>query len=516
MNHNIVKIDWIENLMNNYSSLRMLLHITAYLQRFIHCFSNKKQLVNEKRTVEERALALVLTVKEKQEAVNFWIKYLQQAYFSEEIETFKKNKCIFKGSKLLNLNPFLDEDGILRVGGRLRNADIPYDQKHPPILPNRTHFIQLLLQQAHEATLHGGQRMMLSYIRGKYWIINARNMVRFFVKKCVKCTIHNPSMAQQLMGDLPLARVTKSHVFSHVGIDFTGPFNMKTSSLPDAPIVKTYICLFICFATKAIHLEVVEDLTTNGFLASFRRFVSRRGLCSNIYCDNGRNFVGASNELPRQLQNSITKQSKDIVQALLKDGIAFHFTPPRTPNFGGLYERAIRSMKHHMKRQMGNAQLTYVELETLISQIEACLNSRPLCAMSEDAESLDILSPAHFLIGRALNVPPEPSPISKRGWKLSKWKQVQYMYHRFWKLWSNEYLNDLEVRNKWKNLNHNIDVGDLVILREQNAPPCKWNRGKVIKVYPGRDNLVRAVDVKTESSEFRRGVNQLCKLPVEH
>jgi len=144
------------------------------------------------------------------------------------------------------------------------------------------------------------------------------------------------------------------------------------------------IAIFVCFVTKAVHIEVVTSLTTDAFLAALRRFIARRGKPRTICSGNGTNFQGAANELLaiyKMLQS--TSQMATVLEFLATEGYEWKFIPPHGPHFGGLWEAAVKSMKHHLRRTLGSQLATYEELCTLLAEIEACLNSRPLCALSD-------------------------------------------------------------------------------------------------------------------------------------
>ena len=202
------------------------------------------------------------------------------------------------------------------------------------------------------------------------------------------------------MGNLPEKRLKCDRPFTVVGIDFAGPLLIKDGRLKNRKIVKCYLSIFVCFSTKAVHLELVSDLLSDSFLNALKQFVSRRGLCGHIYSDNAINFVGANNELidVRRLLDCIDKDDK-FRNVFAQNMIEWHFIPPRAPNFGGLWEAAVKRAKYHVKRIVGEAHLTFKVLYTVITQIEAIMNSRLLMPMSSDPNDIDILTPGHFLIG---------------------------------------------------------------------------------------------------------------------
>ncbi|XP_073960562.1 uncharacterized protein [Choristoneura fumiferana] len=298
-----------------------------------------------------------------------------------------------KGS-LQGLHVFIDKIGTLRVGGRLQNAMIPL--------------------------------------------------------KAVA--------AKQLMGSLPSDRVNPSRPFEKVGVDYCGPISIKQSRVRRSLVTKGYIAVFVCFVTKAVHLELVSDLRTDTFLACFKRFIARRNKPTQVYCDNASTFKGAKNQLDDlyRLFNSQTHQSQ--VQSYAANlGINFNFIPSYSPVFGSLWEAAVKSTKHHLKRVVERAVLTYEELNTVLVQIEGVLNSRPLTPMSPiDKDDFSFLTPGHFLTGAPLNSYPEQDVSSTPTNRLKFWKLCTSMQQQFWKAWSQSYLNMLQNRPKWKQDQPNI------------------------------------------------------------
>lgn len=243
-----------------------------------------------------------------------------------------------------------------------------------------------------------------------------------------------PAEVIRPMGDLPESRLKPMRPFTISGIDFAGPFLIKDGKLRNRKIIKVYLYLFVCFTTKAVHLEIAGDLTTNCFLNVLKRFVSRRGLCQHIYSDNGLNFVGADSEL-KQSFKSIFNFNKDnpIMTYLNKGAIMWHFIPPRVPHFGGLWEANIKGAKYHMKRILGNSSVTFEELYTVVVKIEAVLNSRPLTPLSSDPNGLATLTPSHFLIGDVLTAIPQENVVNIPEKRLSLYKRLQQMLQHFWK-----------------------------------------------------------------------------------
>jgi hypothetical protein len=241
-------------------------------------------------------------------------------------------------------------------------------------------------------------------------------------------------------------------------------------------------------STKALHLELVSDLTTNAFLAALRRFVSRRGRPTQVYSHNGTNFVGVSKELKRFL--SSLKSSEEVCAYTASEGIIWNFNPPHSPHFCGLWEAGIKSVKTHLKKIIGMTPLTFEEMYTILTQVEACLNSRPLCALSNYIESPAVLTPGHFLIGQAPCALPNDRFEDIPENRLTRWELLQRAQQVFWHKWSKDYLHQLQQRSKWKGEGSwTPRIGDLVIVKEDNLLPLVWKVG-VEELFPGDDAII--------------------------
>lgn len=205
-----------------------------------------------------------------------------------------------------------------------------------------------------------------------------------------------------------------------------------------------------------------------------------------------------------------------ITNEVASDAITWHFIPPRSPHFGGLWEAAVRSAKHHLYRVSSDASLTFEEATTLLIQIEAILNSRPITPLSSDPNDCSYLTPGHFLIGDSLISYPEPDLQHLPTNRLSRWQYVERTRQQFWKRWSAEYLHQLQQRTKWKrNEGPPIETGQLVVVKEEGLPPQAWLLSRITEVHPGADNVVRTATVKTARGIFKRPASKLCVLPSE-
>lgn len=476
---------------DKYSNLTRLQRVVAWCLRFAY---NSKSETNK--------LSGPLNSNELHTSLNALLKLSQFESFGEELNKLKRGSPVSHNSKILSLAPFLDQDDLLRVGGRLQNSVLSY------------HVIPLLFEREHLRLLHAGPQMLLASIRMLYWPTCGRDLARKIVHRCIRCCKVKPTFNHPLMGNLLESRVQPAPPFQNVGVDYAGPILVRDRKGRGCKLVKSYICVFVCFCTKAVHLELVSDLSTQAFLLSIKRFIARRGKPLKVFADNGSTFVGANSEL-RSLGQFLKSARSNIIEHLASDNISWRFIPARSPHFGGLWEASVKSVKYHLKRVVGNAHLTFEELTTLLTQIEAILNSRPLSPLSSDVDDLHPLTPSHFLIGRPLIAIPEPDLTDAKESRLTNFQRIQKIQQHFWRRWSVEYLKDLQRRTKWMVHKSNIKEGTLVLLQEENLPPLRWKLGRVVELFPGTDGIVRTVTIKTTNGLVKRAVAKICALPCE-
>ena len=386
-----------EEYLLRFSTYSGLLRVTTYSLRFLHYSKVHRR---------QQGPLIHLSSKQLIKSRNVLIKKVPEALFSAEVKAQKDGLSLPKTSSLLLLRPFIDDDGLLRLAGRLTHSALPYAEKHPIMLPKDSAFTKLLINYAHQQTLHDGRQLTHSYLLHAFWVIHAKVAIRSTLKNCVRCTRFEARPKPQLMGDLPPQRIEEARPFLHSRVDYAGPINIHTTKGRGHRAYKGYICIFVCLAIKAVHIEIASDLTTAAFLAAYKRFVARRGRCAELLSDNGTNFRGADAELSRLFKEASTPQG--VAQHLENDGTTWNYIAPGTPHFGGLWEAAVKSTKWHLHKVIGETTLTYEELSTLTAQVEACLNSRSLYVPSSDARDLPAITPAHYLIGTALTAPPEP------------------------------------------------------------------------------------------------------------
>ncbi|XP_072392165.1 uncharacterized protein [Diabrotica undecimpunctata] len=477
----------------------------AYCIRFIHNVRAK----SHRRTGP-------LTPNELSSSELMIIKLTQSHFFSSEIQFLMDNRLL-NDKSIRKLNPFLDSSQMIRVGGRLLFSDVSYDQKFPLLLPSKSHIVNLLLTREHRRLLHSGPQNTLSNVRLKFWPLDGLRQIKRIIQNCLTCYRFNAQVASQIMANLPRERVQIARPFINVGVDFGGPFPIKTSKLKRAPLTKAYMAVFVCLATRAVHVELISSLSTEAFLLTLKRFIARRGNPSIIFSDNGTNFLGAKNQLKELYELLLKGDTSESIRSFATScQIQWKFIRPRSPHHGGIWEAAIKSFKYHLVRIMGNSNFTFEELSTVLSQIEAVLNSRPICALSDDPSDFSFLTPGHFLIGSNLMSYPELDLSDIQENKLSLWNKCTRIQQHMWKVWTRDYLNRLQNRPKWFTPQVGIKPDDLVLLKDENSPPLKWPIARVVETYPGKDNKVRVVKVRTPEGLYVRSIAKLCPLPMTH
>ena len=389
-------------------------------------------------------------------------------------------------------------DGLIVVEGR--HAQGRDDHTLPPVLlPSDSHLTALIVEDCHQEKKHSGRTTTIYALRARgMWIIGVRPVVLRIIKRCIKCRrLYGPPL-QQKMADLPVERVTESSPFSYCGIDCFGPFLVKEGR----KTLKRYGLIITCLSTRAVHIEVLDDMSTDAVIDALRRLIAIRGQVRQIRCDRGSNFVGASRELARAWQ----EMDKDSLKITLleKHRCEWVFNPPAASHAGGVWERMIRSARRILNGLMTSAEsrLTTSSLRTLMYEVMAILNSRPLSVESlEDPTGPLPLTPNHILTTKSTGILPPPGVFQKEDLMLRKqWRMVQHLADRFWETWRLDYLSSLQARRKWCQQQPNLEVGDIVVLREDDVCRGDWKLGRVTEVFPSADGLVRRCRLRVPRS----------------
>lgn len=503
---------------------------TARLDRFSSWFRAKRAVavcLRLKRRLKERKKAVEgsparyqqVNVEEIGQAEMEIIRCLQHEHFKEEIKTLlslqtsgefcdrkrakQRNLNVKKCSSLYRLDPYLDEDGILRVGGRLRRASVSTSVKHPVILPRRSHVTDLVLRFCHEKTKHQGSGMTHNEVRQRgFWIIGGTSVVSYLISRCVVCRKLRAPLQQQKLADLPEDRVEPAPPFTYSAVDYFGPFMVKEGRKE----IKRYGVLFTCMASRAIHIETSTSLETDAFINALRRFQAERGPVRQLRSDRGTNFIGAH----RELKEALKEMEQDKVRSrLLEENcewISFKLNPPSASHMGGSWERQIRTVRNVLTPLLGECgrQLDDESFRTLMKEVQAIVNSRPLALNDmSSTDSPEPLTPNYLLTMKSKVLMPPPGNFVKEDLYLRKrWRRVQHLANEFWDRWRKEFLQALQLRKKWVKPKRNLQVGDIIMVKDENIPRNAWKLARVEEVFPSEDGLVRKVKLAMATSSL--------------
>ena len=440
----------LDSMIQRYSSWYKLKRGVARLLQFIKSLQFRLRLTKNLTSLPDTWFPpKQLSVEDIKTAEIQLIKYVQRSSFPYIMAILKREtparqqkselKCSEPFGLIYKLRPWLDQSGILGVGGRLENAQIDYEAKHQTLLPYNHHVSCLIIMAHHELVGHFGTEYVLASLRQKYWIVKGRAMVRKVIGRCLICRRYNVRRGQQLMADLPSDRLTPDNPpFTHVAIDFFGPLYVKRGR----SILKHYGCLFTCLTMRATHIEVTESLDTDSFINTLRRFISRTGCPRIIRSDNGTNLSAGEKEI-RDAINTWNHQK--IEKYLQQKDIQWKFNPLGASHMGGVWECVIRSVRKVIRCLTKEQLVSGEALRTLMTEIECILNGRPLTPSSHSPGDLEALTPNHLLLFRPNNTMP-PGIFSKDDmYCRRRWRQIQYLSNVFWKRWLSEYLPTLQV-----------------------------------------------------------------------
>ena len=373
----------------------------------------------------------------------------------------KARKKSLKKISLYRLDPYVDDAGLLRVGGRLRQTNLSSDEKHPLVLPKGHHVSKLILQHYHEEVHHQGRQITHGALRNAgYWLVGGHAAVSGLIRSCVTCKKLRGSLLDQKMADLPPDRAEVGPPFTNVGFDVFGPWSVQTrktrGGVADS---KRWGLVFTCLTSRAIHIELLETMDASSFICALRRFLSLRGPALLLRCDRGSNFVGAKTELDKAL----AEMDKESVERYLsRQGCKWQFNPPHASHFGGVWERqigTIRRILNAMLLEIGTQRLTHELLVTFMSEVTAIVNSRPITAIPSDVDEPLPLTPSMLLTQKTRPLGPLPGKfIAQDAYARRRWRRVQYLAELFWTRWRREYLQNLQVRTKWNQERRNLTV----------------------------------------------------------
>ena len=473
------EVEGIDAVLNKYGLWRVL-RIGGWMARFIH---NAKHPVSERRTGP-------LTTEELTK---------QRRFLEKRAQREGMNSGSYENDRL-QLNLQLNDQQLLECRGRIQGV-------YPVYLPDTAVYTEKFVEEAHEATLHGGTQLTMTKVRERHWVPRLRRLVKKIVKKCPRCKrFQATALTVPPPGLLPRDRTEGSTPFEVVGVDYAGPIKYKATERREG---KAYLILYACSLTRALYLDLARTLESSEFLLSLKGFIARRGRPSTIYSDNGSTFIGAAAWI-KQVQ-----KDEKLNDYLARHQIIWKFNLSRAPWWGGQFERLIGVVKTAMRKTIGNACLTFDELREVLLDVEIALNGRPLSYVEDDAQ-LPVLTP-HSMLFSQPNILPEREVyheeiphLKRRAKYLKKCKDAM------WNRWTKEYLRGLRERHTvaQKDSPCGVQKGDVCLIKDDNKDRNKWKLGIVEELIVGRDGVVRAVKLRAGKSYLERAVQQLYPLEL--
>ena len=498
-----------------YSSLSRLLRVTAWILRFLmKCLPGirGKILTLPKKEFSDKSF---LSLEELESGKELWIRHVQRASFSGLDSYLMKQK---NGKKLggdevkawskfsIQLGLTIDQTGIIHCFGRYANVQISDKAKTPTLLPRDHWFSKLVIRYFHGRLAHSGVAQTLMTLREEYWIPHGRAVVRKEIYQCGICRkVEGGPYKMPLLASWPKERVSRSLPFTYCGVDYFGPILVFSDDL--SQMRKVWVVLFTCMAVRAVHMEIVQDMSTREFLYALECFISRRGCPRSLISDNALQFHLVDKMLKgKEYRNAIS----EVADQCSQKGIAWKFIPELSPWAGGFYERMIGLVKRCLKKMVGHERLSEPRLRALIAKSEAVVNSRPLLYVGEGWEPGNVLTPASFLNQNSpTGLPPLSTDedvdfrlnVSRADTLLEQWKSLQALLDRFWKVFQADYLTSLRERQQLlfrhiRSESRQPAVGDVVLIKE-NLPRSQWKFGRIEELIEGTDGEVRAVRLKT-------------------
>ena len=439
-------------------------------------------------------------------AVRYWVRMDQRTHYPTEVDkcpegSYLGDQVAAVSSIARSLRLFKDRDGLLRYSSRVQDPFTSYNTNNPIILGKSSKFARLYMAHLHRILVHAGVGQLLIHFRKDFWVPAARQLARSVIHKCIKCQkVGAKTFPTVAPPPLPNFRVTPSEPFECTGIDSAGPINYKSGRSTKSG----HILVFTCATTRAVAFEFVTGLSVEQVTLGLRRFFSRYGLPQNIQSDNHKTFKRCQLEL-----HTILKSPK-IVKYLSGHRIVWNRYLERSPWWGGYIERQVQTVKRSLQKVIGSSVLNFEEYTTLLYEVEALINSRPISVIYDRVDEGEPLSPSMLMRGRSLVQVPPLYEVNVQGnppqMCLGRLKYLEKLKTYFWNRWQREYLADLREIHSRRKVGTQLRqpaVNDMVLVRNEKLPRGTWKVGRVIDLKPGRDGSVRSVIVRVVQGKKR-------------
>lgn len=468
----------------HFSSYSANVRVMAWIKRFCFNVKNKlstKVLVNPKE--------LKLSINEIRKAEVEIIKLIQSE------TNLRENKQIKRWTLDMTI------DGAIRMRTPVTKRMDTIGFRYPYILPRNHLLVQQLIYETHVLYCHAGVQFLMSKLREKYWITQTRKTIAKVVLACKRCKRHSEKKIKVISAALPEKRVKSGEIFDTTGVDLFGHLFLKDGS-------KVWVVLYTCAVYRAVQLDIINSLDIPSFIQSLKRFIYQHGRPNTMMSDNGTNFTGTA-RLLKTIDEAKFKEECDVHK------IKWNFIPPAAPWWGGFWERMVRAIKDPLRKTLGKSVVNEDQLRTLLMEIVAVVNDRPLTTVTEDPNDLDPLTPAMFIRGTKNTTFPEEGEITSQALQ-NQWRHMKNLKESLQGRFRREYLGHLVEHTKDSNKfrQADISVDDVVLIEVNNKKRIEWPMGRILELMPDSDGVSRVARIRTKNGCITRALQRLYPLEM--
>ena len=480
-----------EKLVKRFSSWKKLQKLFLCILRMSH--PKHKKFRKQPRSVEEDRMI-----------DQFLFLISQRRHFFEEMTAVQNKLSVDKSSSLVKHSLIVDELGFLRTITRFDYSHVKeFEERRPIVLAHHCPIVELYVLHLHDKFYHAGPTFIMGMLNREFYLVHGKKEVKRILLKCFHRGCLKPvALGDQQMAPLPATRIDNMTCYHNVSVDLFGPIVIKAHENNDKVTKKVYGCIFTCLVSRGIHLELMPSMGTDAFLDAFRKFCARKGCPTEMYSDNALYFKAADKEL-RALFSSISWSK--ISNYAREKGITWTFSVPLAPFKNGVTERLVQTVKRPLRKLLAGHLMTFSQLEVILIEIEAMVNCRPLAELAQTGTK--VLTPSELHIGRPLSILPLPKKAPTLNYT-AHWKRRKLLMQKFWSIWQHEYLNSFRIRKRWTNPRE-LDLLHKLVITNDKASFNEWKIGRIIRILPSKDNLVRNVEVLLPNGPLIRPIQQL-------